>query len=826
MDSEYKQNSLEREESFDILKFLMTCLRRWPWFVVSVIACLGVAAYMVLTTPPVYQRTSSVMIKSDSRGRSTSSPDAMDFSSFGLVTSNTSVVDETQVISSMSTMLEVVKRLRLDLNYKEKDHFYDKVLYGPTLPFTADIFGLPSDTGAKFDVDIVSDSTVLLSGFVFKKEKYGDVIECAVGDTVSTPVGSIVIKPTLHWGLREKPYNTIHVSKVPVYSAATSYLKHFDGQLSTAGKNTARQSSIVFMTQTDVCITRADDILRTILAVYNENWMQDKNLIATSTSYFINDRLAVIEQELARVDENIAKFKGQNQLPDVSSVSNAYFTEKTALQKQIQDLSNELFMTKYIREYLADQKNIYQILPMNTGISNVNLENQIGSYNQQVLERTKLVSSTSERNPLVQDLDAFIAAQRQAIIISVDNQILSLETQISNLQANELKTQNQLTTSPSQAKYLQDVERQQKVKEALYLFLLQKREENELSQAFTPYNTRIIDNPNGSPRPISPKKMQIVLIAFILGLAIPMGILYLIQATDTAIHSKKDLSSLTVPFLGEIPQVIDSSKSIIPKAFRKKKKNNGNDPIVVKAGNRNYINEAFRVLRTNIEFVTEGNGHNIIALTSFNPGSGKSFLTINIALSLAIKDKKVLVIDGDFRHASLSSYINSPKRGFANYLAHQVDSVKDIICQDEFYKHLHILPVGTLPPNPTELIATELFSQTVQELAKGYDYVFIDCPPVDIVADTQIIGKYVDRVIFVVRAGLFQRIMLAELQNIYNEERFKNLTLVLNGTEGADGTYSYGRRYGYHYGYGYGYGYYGSGRKSYYQTSDSEDEKA
>ena len=319
--------------------------------------------------------------------------------------------------------------------------------------------------------------------------------------------------------------------------------------------------------------------------------------------------------------------------------------------------------------------------------------------------------------------------------------------------------------------------------------------------------------------------MQILLIAFVLGLAIPVGVIYLIQATDTAVHSKKDLSSLTVPFLGEIPQVIDTKKSIIPSALRKKKKKvSSSDPIVVKAGNRNYINEAFRVLRTNIEFVTEGNGHNIIALTSFNPGSGKSFLTINIALSLAIKDKKVLVIDGDFRHASLSAFINSPKRGFANYLAHQVDSVKDLICQDEFYKHLSVLPVGTLPPNPTELIATSLFSQTVEELAKEYDYVFIDCPPVDIVADTQIIGKCTDRVIFVVRAGLFQKSMLSELQNIYNEERFKNLTLVLNGTEGADGTYSYGKRYGYR--YGYGYGYYGNNRKSYYQSSDSEDEKA
>lgn len=344
------------------------------------------------------------------------------------------------------------------------------------------------------------------------------------------------------------------------------------------------------------------------------------------------------------------------------------------------------------------------------------------------------------------------------------------------------------------------MERQQKVKEALYLFLLQKREENELSQAFTAYNTRIVTPPHGSRLPTAPVRNNILLVAFALGVFIPVVVVIMRENMNTRIRGRKDLEGLTVPFIGEIPLFIRKKKGVFRGKMPEVK------AVVVKEGSRNIINEAFRVLRTNLGLITgKDKTSNIIVITSFNPGSGKSFLTMNIAMSLAIKKKKVLVIDGDLRHGSVSSYINSPQPGLSDYLSGRVERLTDIIATDKRQAHLDILPVGTIPPNPTELLFNDRLKQVIDTVREQYDYVLIDCPPIELVADTQIIEKQADRTIFVLRTGLFERSMLAELENIYSEKKYKNMCMILNGTIGNGGSYGY--HYGYHYGYGYGYHY-------------------
>lgn len=798
------------ENDFNIMAFLSECLSKWKWFVLSILVCCAVAAHKILTTPPVYQRTETIMIKTDSRGRSVAS-DAMDFSTLGLVSQNTSSIDEMQVISAVSNMKEVVRRLHLDITMMEEDRFYDKLLYGSTQPVTVFFRDLAETQPASFDIDFLPGDRVRMSSFILKNEKSpkGDVIECALGDTVQTPVGAVAITPTLQWGGRD--YATIHVKKSSVGATAGRFSKALSVEMSQAGpKNTYRHSNIVFLNITDICTERAEDILNTTIAVYNESWVNDRNQAAVSTSYFINDRLAVIESELASVDADISSFKKEKQVPDVHAASSAYFNQSTVIENQIQALSNELYMTRYIREYLMEEGNRYQILPANSGISTASIENQIRDYNAQVVQRNRLISSTSEQNPLVADLDVVIASMRQAIITSVDNQIVSLETQIRNLTENENKTRSQLAASPEQAKYLRSVERQQSVKEALYLFLLQKREENELSQAFSAYNTRIIDTPTGSATPIAPSRSKIMLIAIILGLCIPAGIIYIRIVTDTTIRGKKDLGDITMPFLAEIPMSYNTHR----KMFGKKPV--APSPLVVKAGSRNVINESFRVLRTNLEFICQQDEHSVIALTSFNPGSGKSFCSANIALCLAIKGKKILAIDGDFRHASLSEMVSSPKEGFASYLAAQDIDIHSVVLKDALGKGLDVLPVGILPPNPSELISSDKFAQALDILKVDYDYIFIDCPPFDIVADAQIIEKYSNRTIVVIRSGLFQKTMLPDLQELYTSGRFKNCCLILNGVD-----YNSNHHYG-HYGY---YGYYGKAG-SYHNDYYSKDEEA
>ena len=454
-------------------------------------------------------------------------------------------------------------------------------------------------------------------------------------------------------------------------------------------------------------------------------------------------------------------------------------------------------MTRYIRNYLTDETNKFHLLPANSGVVNSNLSTQIAEYNNKLLERNSLVSHSSVKNPLVKEMDASLNALRNALVSSIDNQLVSLNAQIKSQQNYRGQVTSQIASNPNQAKYLLSVERQQKVKESLYLYLLQKREENELSQAFTAYNTRIINMPGGSMAPVAPVKKNILLVAFALGLLIPVVIIFMAEIMNTAIRGRKDLENLTIPFVGEIPL-----------GFRKKKFSRKvqeqNTAIVVKEKSRNVINEAFRVVRTNLEFMQnkEADSH-VIMVTSANPGSGKTFISFNLSACLGIKGKRVIVIDLDLRKGSLSQYVNKPKKGISDYLAGDVDDIKEVIVKPAGDAKLDIVPVGTMPPNPTELLFSERLEQLIAGLRKEYDYIFIDCPPVEIVADAAIINKLADMTLFVVRAGLLDRSMLPEIEKFYTDKKYKNMSLILNGTDSGSGRYGY--KYGYKYGYHYGY---------------------
>ena len=554
-------------------------------------------------------------------------------------------------------------------------------------------------------------------------------------------------------------------------------------------------ATIINLSIDDASVQKAEDILNTLIEVYNEKWIQDKNQTAVSTSRFIGERLGVIENELGHVDENISNYKSEHLLPDVQAASSLYMSQSAENKKEIQTLTNQLATAQFIRRELGG-KEMNQPLPTNSGIANVNIESQIGEYNKMVLDRNRLIANSSEKNPLVKDLGNSMQSMKRTILQSVDNLIVSLNTQIRSIRQQEATTTQQLASNPSQAKYLLSVERQQKVKEELYLYLLQKREENELSQAFTAYNTRMITAPRGSALPTAPNKKNILLVALALGLLVPAVIIFMQENMNTKVRGKKDLENLSVPYLGEIPLY-----------FRNKKKKNkfSEYAIVVEEGNRNIINEAFRVLRSNVDFMKSKNTEQKVFIeTSFNQGSGKSFLSMNIAMSFAIKGKKVLVIDGDLRHGTVSAYVGSPKKGLSDYLGNKEVVWNELLVIDKKYPNLHIIPVGTIPPNPTELLEDGSLATLMQDLRDEYDYIFIDCPPIDIVADTQIIEQYADRTLFVVRAGLLDRSLLPELESIYQEKRFKNLSVILNGTESTGGRYGY--RYGYHNGYDSYYG--------------------
>ena len=481
-----------------------------------------------------------------------------------------------------------------------------------------------------------------------------------------------------------------------------------------------------------------------------------------------------------------------------------YMSQNQQISQQIMDLKNQLKQTLYIKSYLGAASDNEKMLPMNSGVANVDIQSQITDYNNLVLQRNSLLAKSSDKNPLVVQLNEQMDQMRHAILASVDNSINALNMQISSLQGSQASTTSKIASNPSQAKYLLSVERQQKVKESLYLFLLQKREENELSQAFTAYNTRVVNKP-ASFGPTAPNTRNILMMSFLLGLAIPFGVVYLMESNNTKVRGRKDVEHLAVPFLGELPQ----------DGHEKKKEAGEANTIVVKGGKRDIINEAFRVLRTNVEFMCNSSeGNKVIAMTSFNPGSGKSFVSMNLGMAIALKGKKVLIVDGDMRHGSTSAYMGSPAKGLADYLGGAVSEVDTLIVKTPECQNMQVLPIGSIPPNPTELLESPRFGELIGELKSRFDYVIIDCPPIEVVADAQIIDKFADRTFFVIRAGLFDRSMLPELDRLYEEKKYRNMSFILNGSRNDQGRYGYSHTYRYGYGYGYGYGYnYGSGEK-------------
>ena len=796
-----KKTQVQNTQDFiRIQDLLYMCLAKWYWFVLSLAVCLGVAIAYLLRTPPVYTRSASILIKDDSKGKSAST-DMESFADFGIFTTNTNVNNEMGTLKSPDLMHEVVRRLHLDMNYLVDGRFHKVTIYGDQLPVAVSFADFPDNQSASFRLHLGTNGRYTLYELTRNGEPVEGEVKGKLGDTVQSPFGKMSVTATAHY--RKGQEADVEVLRSTLKGAVA------DASSRLTVSQDDEKSNIITLSFQDVSIQRAEEVLNTLISVYNENWVKDKNQIAVSTSMFINERLGVIEGELGNVDNDISSYKSQHLLPDVQAAANMYMAQASEANAAIKSLNNQTYMARYIRNYLTSKTNRFQLLPANSGIDNANIRSQITEYNNQLLERNNLVSKSSDKNPLVVEMDASLAAMRKALVSSIDNQLVALEAQIRSQQSYGGQATSQIASNPKQAKYLLSVERQQKVKESLYLYLLQKREENELSQAFTAYNTRIISQPDGSMLPTAPIKKNILLVAFALGFLIPVVIIFIRENTNTVVRGRRDLEGLTVPIIGEIPQYFSYKR----KWFIRRRVKLDTKTMVVKEGNRNVINEAFRVLRSNMDFmVAPQKNQNIFVITSFNPGSGKTFLTMNIAMSFAIKMKRVLVIDGDLRHGSTSSYVDSPETGLSDYLSGMTDDWKRLIAYDNRYENFHILPIGKVPPNPTELLENGRMETLIEQLRSEYDYVFIDCPPIDIVADAQILEKIADRTFFVIRAGLLDRSMLPELESIYQEKRFKNLSLILNGTESTGGRYSY--RYGYRYGYHYGYAsYYGSKEK-------------
>ena len=426
----------------------------------------------------------TIQIQSDMQGKSLPS-NFESFEDLGIIQPKSNVLDEIVALQSPSIMTEVVKRLNLYIHYAIPGRFHGKELYGPFLPVLVSMPDWQGNESGEFTMHLQGNK-VKLSDFIWKGDAISlpSDISATLSDTIASPLGRLLIEPTPIY-TADNEY-VLHVTIDPLLST----IRNFNNKLTVTQYN--EKSSIVELIFKDTSISRIEEILNMLVAVYNENWMKDKNQIMVATSMFINERINIIERELGSVDENISSYKSENLLPDVQAASDLYISQNSAADAQLLSLNNQLYMTRYVRNYLLDNANKEKLLPVNSGIENMSIENQISEYNGKLLQRNGLMANSSTVNPLVMDMDEVLAELRKAIIASIDNQYHKLEMQIGSLQKDKSQVTAHLAANPSQAKFLLSIERQQKVKESLYLFLLQKREENELAQAFITNNTRVI----------------------------------------------------------------------------------------------------------------------------------------------------------------------------------------------------------------------------------------------------------------------------------------------------------------------------------------------
>ena len=523
------------------------------------------------------------------------------------------------------------------------------------------------------------------------------------------------------------------------------------------------KSNIINLTYQDSSTSEADRVLTLILNVYNEKWIQDKQKAIQSTSHFIDAKLQQIEKDLNLVDDSISTFKSRYGITEIENVSNIYLQQQSQADAEILKLMNQKAMAEYIRSLLADDATEQQLLLVNSGINNNLIESQITLYNSLLLQMQSHMEYTSGQNPLIINLEKELNSLRKNIRASVINHIRTIDIQLQSLEDYHGLTTSKITSKPEQAKHLISIEREQKVKESLYLYLLQKKEENEISLSYQSAPTQVIDIPHGSGKPTSPKRVRILFAAILIGGLIPVTLIFLRATMDESVRDRYDIERRgDIPFLGEVP--LSERRSSITCLLRRLKVKPASKSIVVAEGRQDPVNEAFRTIRTRLERINKGQAyHNVYMVTSSQKDAGKTFVSMNLALVLAITGKRVLFIDGDLRKGSASHNWNCAGRGLADYLAGELNEIKSLIHHPQNCPTLDVLPFGFVASCPTELLNGSLFGELIAAERPNYDYIIIDTPPIGKLADVEILAQHTDCTLFIVRAGCYDRRNLDDL---------------------------------------------------------------
>jgi len=743
-----------------------------------ILASLVIGFLYIRFTPKTFMRKATVIIKDEKKGAGMEESQAFkDMFSLGV----NSVENEIGIFGSHKLMYRVARRLHLDISYRLLNNLKKKELYS-SAPFSVHFLDETSKSDCSFVGTLLSPQRIELSEMVSDK-KYNTKMEIQVGDSVETPVGWITVSLSPSFDLEDLK-NPILVSKLPLTVVANSYCHKLNFEM------VGQQSSLIKLSIMDENATRAENVLNTLIDVYNKDAIDDKNKITINTGRFIDERLKIIEKDLSLVDSEIEDYKKENKLTDLASESDFFLKNSNQLDNEGLSVENQLNMAEYMKAYLLRNNKNTEMIPASVGINDSGIQQQISEYNELVSKRNKLMTNSGIGNPLVQDIDATLKSYRKAILRSIDNWQTSSKIQSLNLKSKEQENMNKIAHVPTQQKHIISIERQQKIKEELYLYLLKKKEENELQQTIAESNCRIVDMADGPSSPVSPQKTQIVLICLIFGFVVPSLWLYLKFLLNTNVCTKDDLKNkVSIPFLGEVPFDKNNKSFLVSKG-------NGNEA----------VNEALRIIRENLRFMNTNmrKGGKVIQFISFNPNAGKTFISANLAANMAFSNLKVIVLDLDLRKASLTKRLNIEKRkyGLSFYLNGEIQEINQLIHTiDVNGVSFDMIPSGVIPPNPAELLKGERLGKMIEVLKQRYDYILFDNPPYGLVVDASICSHLADNSIYIIRAGMFDKRLFSDLQELSDSGKIKKMSIILNAVDYKKMAYRYKYHYSYHYKY-------------------------
>lgn len=778
------QPAQNADDMLSLREILDMVLGNWKWFVLSAIVALAIARVYLATKPNIYQRQAVMLVKDDAGGggrRAAVGTDAL--MQLNGVMAGSSVKNEVYILRSHQLMREVVRNLHLDVLYTMKKRLQDVSLYD-VKPFEIQFMDEGDAQVSTFTVKVLNKRECKISNIQSRQGEIAFEKIVRFGQMVKTPVGALTIIPDPQH-LDKFIDKNITVTHLDMERASNM----IGARISTGEVD--RESTLVRIVCTDTNIKRADDILAALLDAYKRSIISDKNLIAQSTADFIDERIKIISKDLSRVEGDMASFKQRNNLVDLSQNAQTYLAQSSTARQRTIQLQAQQSTISYLINHLRANSEGNALIPTLSGLTDAGIQMQISQYNDMMLNRNKLVENSGENSSTIKELDSNLRQRKQAILASLQGYKTSVDLQTRQAQHEEQNLQGSLASVPQKEKEIIDIQRQQSIKETLYTYLLNKREETALQLAIQEANIRVVEQPFGSLSPIAPRKMVICAAALLMGLALPFVILYLMNLLNMGVRGRKDIEQFTtIPVIGEIPRI---------------KNHNEDAHTVVGAQDNDVVSEAFRMLRFNLTFVNKD--ARVIMFTSTMPGEGKTFISRNFAYTQSLMGKKVILMDTDIRKRTQSSLFGvGRKEGLTSYLNGTVENPFDLIVKGNEENPVDVLPAGMLPPNPVELLMSERFDKLVEQLKEHYDYIIIDNVPAQVVADAGIVNRVADCTIYVVRDRKLDRRYLPELERLHQEKKFNNLCILINDSRLEKKHYGYGYGYG-RYGYGYGYSY-------------------